>query len=37
MGADMLALTRHEWEDGHRRLEAERSESRRYRLLIGQV
>jgi hypothetical protein len=37
MGADMLALTRHEWEDGHRRLEAERSDSRRYHLLVGQV
>jgi hypothetical protein len=37
MGADMLALTRHEWEDGHRRLEAERGDSRRYHRLVGQV
>ena len=38
MGADMLALTRHgEWDDGHRRLEAERGDSRRYQRLVGQV
>ena len=37
MAADALDLTRHEWEDGHRRLEAARGDSRRYRDLVGQV
>jgi hypothetical protein len=34
---DALALARHEWEDGHRRLEAERSDRARYRRLLQQV
>jgi hypothetical protein len=34
---DALQLTRHEWADGHRRLEAERDDQRRYHQLIGQV
>jgi hypothetical protein len=37
MAADTLELTRHEWEDGHRRLEAARGDSRRYHRLVGQV
>jgi len=34
---DALALTRHEWEDGHRRLEDERADRVRYRRLLQQV
>lgn len=30
-----LAVTRHEWEDGTRRLEAARDDPRRYRELLG--
>lgn len=37
MPADALDLTRHEWEDGHRRLEATRGDPRRYHVLVGQV
>jgi hypothetical protein len=37
MSADALELTRHEWEDGHRRLEAARGDPRRYHVLVGQV
>ena len=32
-----LDLVRHEWEDGHRRLEAERDDRGRYRRLLVQV
>ena len=32
-----LTLIRHEWEDGHRRLEAERGDARRYHRLVEQV
>ena len=34
---EALALVRHEWEDGSRRLEAERGDTRRYHQLIAQV
>jgi hypothetical protein len=34
---DSLDLVRHEWEDGHRRLDAERGDPRRYRQLLDQV
>ena len=34
---DSLDLVQHEWEDGHRRLDAERGDPRRYRQLLGQV
>jgi len=34
---EALALVRHEWEDGSRRLEAERGDDRRYHQLIAQV
>jgi hypothetical protein len=34
---DWLDLVRHEWEDGQRRLEAERGDARRYRGLLDQV
>jgi hypothetical protein len=34
---DALSLIRQEWADGHRRLEAERSDPRRYRTLVQQV
>jgi hypothetical protein len=37
MAAEPLDLTRHEWEEGHRRLEAERGDSRRYHRLVEQV
>ena len=37
MSIDPLALIRQEWEDGNRRLEAERSDPRRYRTLVAQV
>jgi hypothetical protein len=32
-----LDLVRHEWEDGHRRLEEERDDRARYRRLLEQV
>jgi hypothetical protein len=32
-----LELVRHEWADGHRRLERERDDRRRYRRLVDQV
>jgi hypothetical protein len=32
-----LELVRHEWEDGYRRLEAERGDRRRYRRLVAQA
>jgi hypothetical protein len=34
---DPLELVRHEWDDGHRRLESERGDQRRYRRLVQQV
>lgn len=34
---DSLDLVRHEWEDGQRRLDAERGDARRYRQLLDQV
>jgi len=34
---DALALARHEWEEGHRRLEGERADRPRYRRLLQQV
>lgn len=34
---DSLELVRHEWEEGHRRLEAERGDARRYQQLLDQV
>ncbi len=34
---ETLALVRHEWEDGSRRLEGERGDPRRYRQLLEQV
>lgn len=37
MPADALDLTRHEWEEGNRRLEAARGDPRRYRVLVEQV
>ncbi len=37
MSDDALSLIRREWEDGNRRLEAERSDPRRYRTLVRQV
>lgn len=37
MSVDALNLIRQEWDDGHRRLEAERSDARRYRTLVQQV
>ena len=37
MPADALTLVRHEWEEGHRRLEAERGDRRRYESLVLQV
>jgi hypothetical protein len=35
--ADSIALARHEWEEGYRRLEAERGDPRRYQRLVQQV
>jgi len=35
--ADSLDLIRHEWEEGHRRLEAQRGDPRRYGRLLGQL
>ncbi|HEY5059773.1 MAG TPA: hypothetical protein VII51_12250 [Gaiellaceae bacterium] len=37
MSADALILVRHEWEEGRRRLEAERDDKRRYDRLVAQV
>ena len=34
---EALALVRHEWADGHRLLEAERGDPRRYAQLVTQV
>ncbi len=34
---DALALARHEWEEGHRRVESERHDPGRYHRLIAQV
>jgi hypothetical protein len=34
---EALTLVRHEWEDGNRRLEAERGDARHYHQLIVQV
>ena len=34
---EALALARHEWEEGHRRLEAERTDRAHYRRLLQQV
>ena len=35
--SDSLVLIRHEWEEGSRRLEAERDDRRRYERLVGQT
>jgi len=37
VSADATTLIRQEWEEGHRRLEAERGDPRRYRTLVQQV
>ena len=37
MSTEVLTLIRQEWEDGHRRLEAERADRRRYERLLRQV
>jgi hypothetical protein len=37
MSADGTTLVRQEWEEGARRLEAERSDTARYLRLVGQV
>jgi hypothetical protein len=37
VSTDAVTLIRQEWEDGNRRLEAERSDPRRYRTLVQQV
>ncbi len=37
MSTEALTLIRHEWEEGHRLLEAERGDPRRYRRLVEQV
>ena len=37
MSQDALTLVRQEWEEGHRRLEAERADQRRYRRLLEQL
>jgi hypothetical protein len=37
MSQDALTLVRQEWEDGHRRFEAERTDARRYRRLLDQL
>jgi len=34
---EALALVRHEWVEGHRQLEAQRGDPRRYRRLVEQV
>ncbi len=35
--ADTTTLVRQEWEEGHRRLEAERGDRRRYETLLRQI
>jgi len=35
--SDQVALVRHEWDEGYRRLESERGDQRRYRRLVDQV
>ena len=37
MSVDGTALVRQEWEEGHRRLESERGDAGRYRVLLQQV
>ena len=37
MNADSTTLVRQEWEEGYRRLEAERSDRRRYETLLRQI
>ena len=37
MAIDASSLIRQEWEDGNRRLEAERKDARRYRTLVAQL
>jgi hypothetical protein len=37
MSLDGTALVRQEWEEGHRRLESERGDPGRYRVLLQQV
>jgi hypothetical protein len=37
MALDGTALVRQEWEEGHRRLESERGDPGRYRVLLQQV
>ena len=37
MSVDGTALVRQEWEEGHRRLESERGDPGRYRVLLQQV
>jgi hypothetical protein len=37
MASDTLVLVQQEWEDGNRRLEAERDDPRRYHRLVEQV
>ena len=37
MSTETLALARHEWAEGHDRLEAERGEPRRYAQLLAQI
>ncbi|HVM56147.1 MAG TPA: hypothetical protein VMT74_01710 [Gaiellaceae bacterium] len=37
MSSDALTLARQEWEAGHRRLEAEREDRRRYHRLVEQL
>jgi hypothetical protein len=37
MSQDALTLVRQEWEEGYRRLEADRADPRRYRRLLDQL
>jgi hypothetical protein len=37
MSTEGVALARHEWEEGHRKLEAARIDARRYGTLLAQV
>ena len=37
MSADGTTLVQQEWEEGHRRLEAERADRRRYETLLRQI
>ena len=37
MASDSLTLVSQEWDEGYRRLEAERDDPRRYRRLVAQV